>query len=54
MSYGVETVDGKEVKVRLCKKCGASLEVKPAKAKAAAKKTRRTTKKTAKKAESEE
>lgn len=44
-----ETVDGKEVKVRICKKCGAVLEYKAEEAKVAKKKTVR--KKSAKKAE---
>ncbi|MBE5731705.1 MAG: 50S ribosomal protein L24 [Clostridiales bacterium] len=44
-----ETVDGKEVKVRICKKCGAVLEFKAEEAKVAKKKTVR--KKSAKKAE---
>lgn len=49
ISYKVENVDGKDVKVRICKKCGASVEVKATKAKTAAKKaTKKTaTKKTA-------
>lgn len=40
----------KNVNVRLCKKCGASLEVSQAKAKTAAKKATKTTKKASKKA----
>lgn len=49
VNYKVENVDGKDVKVRVCKKCGASVEVKAAKAKSTAKKaTKKTaTKKTA-------
>ena len=49
INYKVENVDGKDVKVRICKKCGASVEVKAAKAKSTAKKaTKKTaTKKTA-------
>ena len=57
VNYKVENVDGKDVKVRVCKKCGASVEVKAAKAKSTAKKatkktaTRKSTKKTEKSAE---
>ena len=47
VSYKVMDVDGKEVKVRICKHCGESVEVKAAK-KAAKKATKKTTaKKTA-------
>ena len=57
VNYKVENVDGKDVKVRVCKKCGASVEVKAAMAKSTAKKatkktaTRKSTKKTEKSAE---
>ncbi len=46
---GVEEKNGKQVKIRVCKKCGASLEVKKAaaKAKKATAKRRTATKKTA-------
>lgn len=48
---GVEEKNGKQVKIRVCKKCGASLEVK----KAAAKAKKATAKRrTAKKAETQE
>lgn len=43
---GYSEVDGK--KVRTCKKCGASLDVKPAKVEAAKKTTKKTTKKAVK------
>lgn len=47
----VENIDGKDVKIRICKKCGKSLEVKKSESKAAAKKA---TKKTATKKKSAE
>lgn len=43
VSHKIENVDGKDVKVRICKKCGASLEVSGAKAKATAKKAAKKT-----------
>lgn len=46
--HKIENVNGKDVKIRICKKCGSSLEVKKAEAKAAVKKATRA-KKTAKK-----
>lgn len=42
VSYKFETVDGKEIKFRVCKKCGDSLENKPkAESKAAVKATKK-------------
>ena len=45
IAHKVEDKDGKQVKIRICKKCGASLEVKRAvsKAKSAAKKASKST-----------
>ena len=51
--HAVVTENGKEVKIRVCKKCGASLEVKKA-AKAAKKATKKAAPKKTKKAETAE
>lgn len=52
VAHGVENVNGKDVKVRLCKKCNAKLDVKKAVKKTTAKKTtKKATKKTAEQAE---
>ena len=45
-SVKTETVDGKEVKIRICKKCGATLEYKVEEVKAAKKAVRKKSKKT--------
>lgn len=55
VGFKIETVDGKEVKNRICKKCGASLTVKVSESKAAAKKAAKSEKKaTAKKSKATE